>query len=282
MKYTYSNGCARFENVADFDISQTLDCGQCFRFELVDGYWQGISCSRFARFLQPSPDVLEIYADDADIEYWISFLSLDTDYSSVKSDIASKFGGQTILSAMECGSGIRILRQHPWETLISFIISQNNNIPRIKKIVESLCREFGEPIKCGENVYYAFPTPKALFDAGEEAIFALKTGFRARYIYDAASRVVDGRLDIDALCKMDSDSLNEALLEICGVGPKVAACVSLFGFGHTEAFPIDVWVKRIMQKYYPDGLDIKSLGQYAGVAQQYLFYYERYLGGDKN
>ena len=282
MKYTYSNGCARFENVADFDISQTLDCGQCFRFELVDGYWQGISCSRFARFLQPSPDVLEIYADEADIEYWISFLSLDTDYSSVKSDIASKFGGQTILSAMECGSGIRILRQHPWETLISFIISQNNNIPRIKKIVESLCREFGEPIKCGETVYYAFPTPKALFDAGEEAIFALKTGFRARYIYDAASRVVDGRLDIDALCKMDSDSLNEALLEICGVGPKVAACVSLFGFGHTEAFPIDVWVKRIMQKYYPDGLDIKSLGQYAGVAQQYLFYYERYLGGDKN
>ena len=172
----------------------------------------------------------------------------------------------------ECGSGIRILRQHPWETLISFIISQNNNIPRIKKIVESLCREFGEKIECGEQVLYAFPAPEALYNAGESAIFALKTGFRARYIYDAASRVVDGRLNIDALCEMDSDALNEALLEICGVGPKVAACVSLFGFGHTEAFPIDVWVKRIMQKYYPDGLDIKSLGRYAGVAQQYLFY----------
>lgn len=282
MKYTYSNGCAFFENVSDFDIAQTFDCGQCFRFDLVDGYWQGISCGRFARFNQPSPDTLEIYADQADIDYWVTFLALDTDYSAVKEDIASKFGGQTILSAMECGSGIRILRQHPWETLISFIISQNNNIPRIKKIVESLCREFGEKIECGERVYYAFPTPEALYNAGESAIFALKTGFRARYIYDAASRVVDGRLNIDALCEMDSDTLNEALLEICGVGPKVAACVSLFGFGHTEAFPIDVWVKRIMLKYYPDGLDIKSLGRYAGVAQQYLFYYERYLGGDKN
>ena len=183
--------------------------------------------------------------------------------------------------AMEYGDGIRILRQEPWEAVCSFIVSQNNNIPRIKKIIRTMSREWGEPISCGGETYYSFPSAKALADAGEEAIFALKTGFRAKYIYDAACRAANGELDFDAIFSASPEDAEELLCKIKGVGPKVAACAMLFGFGKTEAFPVDVWIKRVLAKYYPAGLDVSALGSYAGFAQQYLFYYERYQVGNQ-
>lgn len=259
-----------------FDINKVFDCGQCFRFDAdAKGGISGVYNRKKYRFTQEG-NMLKIYNCtkedyDKDLRF---FLSLDRDYKAMNDDIIFRFGDdKTIRSAIECGQGIRILRQDPFEALISFIISQNNNIPRIKKIISALCSKAGE--KIGENEY-AFPTPEAIVSLGEKGLFELKTGFRAKYIFDAASRVVSGETDLDHIAALSTKEAERELLKIKGVGPKVAACVLLFGFDKLDNFPIDVWIKRVLEKYYPEGIVISSLGDYAGLAQQYLFYYERY------
>ncbi len=272
-----------------FKISQIFDCGQCFRFDPVENprhKWEigGVAHGRYVRLAQDAPDSLIIYnASAEDFEnIWRHYLALDVDYAAVRADISERFAAATgnrdviMPKAMEYGDGIRILRQEAWEAVCSFIVSQNNNIPRIKKIIAAMSREWGEAIEYDGEVHYSFPSAKALADAGEDAIFALKTGFRAKYIHDAACRAASGTLDFAAIGAASPEEASQLLCEVKGVGPKVAACAMLFGFDKTEAFPIDVWIKRVLAKYYPDGLDISALGRYAGIAQQYLFYYERY------
>ena len=282
----------RVDGVKDFLIWQTFDCGQCFRFDPTeDGGFDGVALGRYVRFSQPSTDRLEITGSDvADFEnIWKHYLALDDDYVSIRAGIAESTADAAgrpgapdpvMGEAMRCGSGIRILHQEPWETLCSFIVSQNNNIPRIKKIIAAMSEKYGEPLNAGGETYYAFPTAEALVDAGVGGLAELKTGFRAKYIYDAAYRTASGMLDFDEIRRADYGTAEKILCGIKGVGPKVAACTLLFGFGKTEAFPIDVWMKRVLAKYYPDGLDVGKLGKYAGIAQQYLFYYERYFGGE--
>ena len=279
----------RIDGLEFFKIEQIFDCGQCFRFDPVDNprhRWEigGVAHGRYVRFAQDTPDSLTIYNASSEDYFtvWQHYLALDIDYSAVRADIADHFFAATcgrdviIPRAMEYGDGIRILRQEPWEAVCSFIVSQNNNIPRIKKIIAAMSREWGEPIEYFGEVHYSFPSAKSLADAGEDAIFALKTGFRAKYIYDAACCVASGELDFAAIGAASPEEASELLCRVRGVGPKVAACAMLFGFDKTEAFPIDVWIKRVLAKYYPEGLDIAALGKYAGIAQQYLFYYERY------
>lgn len=279
----------RLDGLSNFSISQIFDCGQCFRFDPVAAprhafEIEGVAHGRYIRLGQDTPESVTLYNVTAD-EYeriWKHYLALDADYAEIRRDIAERFadatgGSDTVMpKAMSCGEGIRILRQDPWEAVCSFIVSQNNNIPRIKKIIANMSRAYGEPIIVGNDTYHAFPTAKALADAGEAKIFELRTGFRAKYIYDAARKAVSGELDFDAIMSAAPEAAEELLCKIKGVGPKVAACAMLFGFDKTEAFPIDVWIKRVLAKYYPDGLDITALGPYAGIAQQYLFYYERY------
>ena len=259
-----------------FSISKIFDCGQCFRFDPVGNGIEGVAFGKVLRFEQESLDKVKIYGitmSDFD-KVFCRYLALDEDYSAVDSDIITRLNDDvTIKKAIEYGSGIRILRQDGWEALCSFIISQNNNIPRIKKIIENMSREFGEKI---DETHYAFPTAEALYNAGVDKIFELKTGFRAKYIYDAAEKVVTGKIDLLSIDKMTTDEALEYLMQIKGVGLKVASCALLFGFNKTDAFPVDVWVKRVLEKYYPDGLDLTNLGAYAGMIQQYLFYYERY------
>jgi N-glycosylase/DNA lyase len=178
--------------------------------------------------------------------------------------------------AMQTGNGIRILRQDKWETLCSFIISQNNNIPRIKKIISALCKA-GAEISGGSEI--EFPRPETLVKMGKDGLFALKTGFRAAYLFDAASKVANGEIDLDAVFEMDTDRACAELCKIKGVGPKVAACTLLFGFEKYDCFPIDVWVKRVMQEYYGGLVSGKDFGRFAGLAQQYLFYHRRYIEG---
>ncbi len=279
----------RLDGLENFKIWQIFDCGQCFRFDPVDTpthkwEFEGVAFGRYIRLGQDNHDSLIIYNTTAD-EYerlWKHYLALDADYGEVRRDIAARFmeaaGGKDEImeKAMAYGDGIRILRQDPWEAVCSFIVSQNNNIPRIKKIIAAMSQAYGEKILCGGKTYYAFPTAKALADAGESAIFELKTGFRAKYIHDAAKKAASGELDYEAITSASPEEAEKLLCRVKGVGPKVAACAMLFGFGKTEAFPIDVWIKRVLAKYYPAGLDITALGKYAGIAQQYLFYYERY------
>ena len=266
------------------DIFKTFDCGQCFRFDPVSLYgnkyeYGGVAYGKYVVFAQNSPYELKIYGTTPE-EYaslWRSYLALDTDYNAINRAIVELTASDHMRKCVEYGDGIRILRQEPWESVCSFIISQNNNIPRIKKIIAALCEKYGSPIKQGEATYYSFPEAKALYEAGEEAIFALKTGFRAKYIIDASRSVSTGETDLLALVNEESlDTCVEILCKIKGIGLKVASCALLFGFGKTEAFPIDVWMKRALEKYFPNGIDIKALGKSAGIAQQYLFYYERY------
>lgn len=263
-----------------FNIERTFDCGQCFRFEPNgDGSVSGVAHGRFVTFACPDEHTVRIYGSDrADFDaVWREFLDLDRDYTALS---ASFEGDEVLCRAARCASGIRILKQDPWETLCSFIISQNNNIPRIKGLIEAISREYGEPIDTPHGVRYTFPTAAALAAAGEEALFALKTGFRAKYIADAARRVADGSLDLEQVAKLPTAEASDMLCTVKGVGPKVAACTLLFGFGRGDCFPIDVWIKRVLDEFYPDGLDIAALGDRAGIAQQYLFYYKRYLNGE--
>lgn len=265
----------------DFSVAQTFDCGQCFRFDPTpdgDGTSDvcGVAFGHAVRIRQ-SGDTVTIYGADADdyFNIWRSYLGFDIDYSTLAADILAHFPtGSIMTEAAEYGKGIRILAQDPFETLISFIISQNNNIPRIKKLVEALSRTAGD--KIGDELF-AFPTAKQILDLGVDGLKNLKTGFRAGYIYDAAQKVYSGEIDLVSVKSAESTAAaSEMLQKIKGVGPKVAACTLLFGFKRLDAFPVDVWIKRSFANHFGGSLDINSLGSYAGLAQQYLFYYERY------
>lgn len=276
MKIAENAGAVTITGVRDLDINRTFDCGQCFRFDPDPaGGISGVAYGRAVRFTQPEPDVLFAYGTTAD-EFkaiWAPYLDLDRDYS----EYARRFADDPTLSAAaKCAAGIRILRQEKWETLCSFIISQNNNIPRIKGLVERISQVYGAPIETADGVKYAFPTAEALAEASVDDIFALKTGFRAKYISDAARKVASGEIDLDAVDKLTTSEAIDQLCRIKGVGLKVASCTLLFGFARGDAFPVDVWVKRVLAHYYPDGFDYTALGDAAGIAQQYLFYYERY------
>lgn len=284
------------EGVRDFDVKKTFDCGQCFRFEPVEGSRHDIEFAGVAHGRQVSVgqdgDTLYIYNADAEDFYniWRSYLGLDTDYGRICEDILSRSDNAALREAVRLARGIRILRQQEWETVCSFIISQNNNIPRIKKIIGALCEKYGQPVDargmerhgapCG--VAYSFPDAETVLSAGVEGIFALKTGFRAKYIVDAAQKWVDGSIGAEELCSLPTASAAERLKLIKGIGDKVAACSLLFGFGKLDAFPVDVWIKKVIARYFGEGFTCASLGPYAGVAQQFLFYYERWLGGEQN
>ncbi|MBO4949877.1 MAG: DNA-3-methyladenine glycosylase 2 family protein [Clostridia bacterium] len=264
------------ERPKNFDIAQIFDCGQCFRFnkhESKENTYCGVAFGKYLEITQ-SENSVDFNCDKETFDtLWYSFLNLDNDYSLY---IDSFKDDKTLYTASQFSSGIRILKQDPWETLCSFIISQNNNIPRIKGIIENMSKAYGEKIECGDGIErYAFPTANSLYEAGTDAIFALKTGFRAKYIYDAASKVAVGEFDLNAIFDMPLDEAMQALMTIKGVGPKVASCVLLFGFSKYDAFPIDVWVKKILNNYYSDGMSPHFTGKHAGIAQQYLFYYER-------
>ena len=278
---------------SDIDVGKTFDCGQSFRFERVENSrheceYSGVAFGRFVSFAHDG-DALYVYnsSEEEFFDIWCGYLGLCDDYHAIAEDILSRSDSAALKNAVGFGRGIHILRQESWETLCSFIISQNNNIPRIKKIVSSLCESIGAPIDArsmmahgARETEYAFPDASAVEAFGVDGLFSLKTGFRAKYIYDAASKVSSGELSLLGVEKMELSDAADELCTVKGVGPKVAACSLLFGFGRHEAFPIDVWIKRAIEKYFPGEFDAERLGPYAGIAQQYLFYYERYLGGE--
>ena len=268
---------------AKISVFRTFDCGQCFRFDAVEDSRfthrvDGIAFGRSVSFAEADGKVFVRASEEDYNGIWKKYLSLDCDYESYNNRIINALEGKSrehMEKAAMMSEGIRILSQEKWETLCSFIISQNNNIPRIKKIIAAMSEKYGEKIDGG----YSFPTPEAVLAAGVDGLTELRTGFRAKYIFDAAKKVAEGEIDLSEIAEMKDYSDAEAeLLRISGVGPKVAACTLLFGFGRLDAFPIDVWIKRVIEKRFPDGLDPSVFGDVAGIAQQYLFYYERYIG----
>ncbi len=262
-----------------FSVRKTFDCGQAFRFDPVnDTTFAGTAFGCKLAVEQTLPGTITLYKvtrEQFELR-WRHYLALDEDYDAIDRFLIGAMPNErdraVMTAAVEAGHGIRILRQEPFEALISFIVSQNNNIPRIKKIIRALCDTYGEN--------GSFPTAETLAGAGVDALYALRTGFRAKYIHDAACKVASGEIDLDEILACgDYDVCDRRLQTIRGVGPKVSACALLYGFGKTEAFPVDVWIKKSLGRHFPDGFDVKRLGKYAGIAQQYLFYYERYING---
>ena len=287
ISFTLENGVCgvKIENAPRIDIFKTFDCGQCFRFDPVSFFgnkyeFGGVAFGRYVVFGQDKLDELYIYnTTKEDYEnIWRSFLAFDVDYLEIDRNISCALKSEHMDNAIACSKGIRILRQDGWEAVCSFIISQNNNIPRIKKIISALCQNYGGSVCFLGKTYYTFPSYEALLNAGEKAIFELKTGFRAKYIIDACQSIYEKRVSLEQIRKIES--FEECVSELCkikGIGLKVACCALLFGFDKTEAFPIDVWMKRALEKYFPNGIDLPALGKWAGIAQQYLFYYEKYV-----
>lgn len=276
-------------NVKDINLEHVFECGQCFRWvpaEDGSGDYIGAAGAYAARVsLRDSEDSenagdLVISATGGDENFWYDYFDLGTDYSAIKRRLEQN--EPEITGAVRYGYGIRILRQDLFETLISFIVSQNNNIPRIRKCIESLCTRYGECI--GEafgREWHAFPTPEALASAEVEDIAALRLGYRSAYIKAAGEQFIAER---------DSGRLpetREEILSYLGIGPKVANCIMLFGLRDVAAFPVDTWVKHIMNDMYGfEESDAKGMerfasekfGELAGYAQQYLFYYYRDSG----
>lgn len=259
-----------FKNVRDFDLAQTLDCGQSFRWEeLENGDFKGVA---FDREVTVHLDGGEFYifggkAEDGAL--WGDYFDLDFDYGIIKNELSAL--SPVLKSAAEYAPGIRILKQDSWEALCSFIISQNNNIPRIKGIIKRLCESFGDKTPDGG---FTFPSAQRLSQLTVEDLAPLRSGFRAKYLIDAALKVSSGEINLNEVRIMPIDEARQSLMKIKGVGPKVAECALLYGMHRLECFPMDVWMKRAMAVLLPE-FTIEDLGQYAGIAQQYIFHYSR-------
>lgn len=275
------------KGVHDFELKHIFECGQCFRWNNdSDGGYIGVASGRVVRISSINDD---IYIKGGKIEekiFWADYFDLDVDYGDIKKELSKD---KILCEAVKHGKGIRILNQEPFEIIISFIISANNRIPMIKKAVEIISRKFGNQIEFEGKVYYSFPTPDALSEANLADLDCC--GFRASYIIDTTRRIANGEINISHVKNMDLNDAHEELIKLRGIGPKVADCILLFSMKKHGAFPVDVWVKRIMQYFYmaPDVSlkKIRDFGMdkfegYAGYAQQYLFYYarEKKIGAD--
>lgn len=288
--------------LGECDLRDTFECGQAFRYEQIADEKDYVEYFATAygiiiRVGQQKRGELIFFGDisDGDFEIIEKYFSLDTDFEKIRQDVISHTDSAWLKSAADCARGITILKQDPWEALLSFIISQNNNIPRIRKIIRAIslaygenlakaggiCPKTGEPISdevcAGCGACYSFPTAKAILNE-PELLLPSHPGFRYKYMLDAADKVSSGVIDLDDIDSKGCYAYTlEQLKRIVGVGDKVASCVALFGFANLDAFPIDVWMKRAIDEYFDGELDPVSLGKYAGVAQQYIFHYIRNL-----
>lgn len=259
-----------FRNVSDLDLAQTLDCGQSFRWEpMENGDFAGIAFDREVTVHLYNNDLYIFGGKAEDEKLWSDYFDLNFDYGKIKAELSSL--SPVLKSAAEFAPGIRILKQDNWEALCSFIISQNNNIQRIKGIIKRLCECFGEKTVEGS---FTFPTADKLACKNVEELSPLRSGFRAKYLIDAAQKVASGEIDLNKIRQMPIDDARQELMKIKGVGPKVAECALLYGMHRLECFPMDVWMKRAMAVLLPE-FTVKDLGEYAGIAQQYIFHYSR-------
>lgn len=262
------NGNLILEDFSCLDIETTLFCGQAFRWvKKEDGSFHGVVKGRVLDIKQENSKITFINADENE-QLIEEYFDLGRDYKKICEGLC---GDDSFRRAYSEYEGIRILKQDSWEALCSFIISQNNNIPRISGIIDRLCRTFGEKINDED---YSFPSYERLKGITAEELSPLRAGFRAKYIADAVKKLNEKEIILSEIEKMPIEQARQELCKIKGVGAKVAECTLLYGFGRTEAFPVDVWVKRIMAEMYPDGLPEIFKGN-EGIAQQYLFHWRR-------
>lgn len=285
MDVSIHNDQIRIKNLENFDPEHIFECGQAFRWERQeDGSYTVVAFNRVINVSLDEEDVLIKNTNLADFEnIWMDYFDLNVDYKSMQ----DTFNEDPIMQeAIAYGKGIRILQQDPFETTISFIISANNRIPQIKKSIELIARTYGEPIGFYEGKeYYAFPSPKALAQVDVLELREIcRVGFRDQRIVDVSKMVASGDLDLNILKERDREDIKNVLIALPGIGPKIADCITLFAYNKKDSFPVDVWIKRVMEFLYFKAdvnknklgmLSREKFGPYAGLAQQYLFYYGR-------
>lgn len=281
---------ALIEQLEYFNIGQILESGQVFRFERVNDHVYILIAKGKCIKITQLPESTTLIIHNSSLgefeEIWREYFDIDTDYSAIAKNLAAK--DQHLAQAIDFGKGVRILKQDPWEMLISFIISQNKAIPHIQQCIINITERYGQPIgyeETTQKTYYTFPTPEELARATEEELRGCKVGFRAPYIIDACKKVVSGEIVLNDLFNMDLVEAKEQLMKIKGVGPKVSDCILLFAYSKMNLFPTDVWIKRVIEGMYFDGTEVsltaiqtfarEYFGELAGYAQQYLFYYGR-------
>lgn len=273
----------------DFDLNKIAESGQCFRWTKQEPHTlsgQGAGSDTFRIIAGGSCLYITSLGDDryeldcTDEEYrcfWQNYFDLRENYRSIRSRVDPK-QDPFLWKAAEHEKGIRILRQDAWEMLVTFIISQNRNIPAIRRSVELLSEACGDKRTDSEGrEYYAFPTPAAAAALTQEELSACRLGYRCKYVHAAAEAAAGGSIDLERLKTADEPETLSILTSLFGVGIKVANCVSLFGLHHIDAFPVDVWMKRILAEQYPDGYPYEKYSPYNGIYQQYMFAYYRHL-----
>ncbi|HHU17196.1 MAG TPA: DNA glycosylase [Clostridiales bacterium] len=291
MNISEDNNRIIIHGIKDFHLNHIFDNGQCFRWNKeTDGSYTGVAFRKVVNIDYCNGDIIINNTSLMDFnEYWKDYLDLERDYSAIKDKLAKN--DIEMKKAISFGYGMRILKQEKWETLISFIISQNNNIPRIKKCIESLCANYGSPIEeYRGKIHFTFPKMEELaqLDVGDLALCRL--GYRTDYIIKAARQVaLDEGKTLNSLDTATEEEAYEYLLSLSGVGPKVANCIMLFSMQKYARFPLDVWIKRVMNQIYNiekgntkmmQKYAAEHFGEYGGIAQQYLFYYAREISKD--
>ena len=271
------------KEVRNCELAHIFECGQCFRWERrTNGNYIGIAYGKVIEVEKRGPDLRIYNTSKAEFETtWFEYFDWARDYDSVKTEL-----GRDLLlkKAIDFGYGIRILKQEPFEAVLSFIISANNQIPRIKKIIGNISAKWGNPVSYQGNTYYTFPTVEALEKATIGDFEAIGAGYRARYLQDTVQAILTKQCRLEHLKTLEPSLCHRELQKLSGIGAKVADCIMLFSLGKESAFPVDVWVKKAMRHFYlaPDVSLNKirdfaqgNFGELAGFAQQYLFYYAR-------
>lgn len=272
------------ERVDHFSLEQIARSGQTFRWIRQGPQTYAIpAAGDYCTAFMPGPGQLKIRCRADMVNFWRRYFGLCDPYPEYWAIInawAEKDGPEAYLTkAAAYADGMVILHQPPWEAAASFVISQNNNIPRIKSIIEALCRRFGHMVMLPSSGWtYTFPEPEQLTDA---AALPPGLGYRDKYLAALASAVASGDLNLEGLAMTDYANAKEALKATPGIGDKVANCILLYGLGHLEAFPVDVWIRRILDREFPDGFPAGRYAGFAGLVQQIMFYYEREAGRAK-
>ena len=266
----------------DINLKDTVTCGQIFRYEVEeDNSFTIILSDRVINIKQDNNDLIVKSSNEKDLENIIKeYFDLDRDYKSINEELLNN--DKSLKEIIEFCDGFKIMKTPKFETIISFIISQNNRVPQIKKSLDIISKEYGKKVVFDDKEYYLFPTPSELSKCSVEKLRETKVGFRDKYIYEFVNKVESKEVDLDLIDQMPSDEALVYLMQNKGIGLKVASCVLLFAYSRLDVFPIDTWVKKYMiEKYNIDNIkEIENYtkekyGSYSGLAIQYIFHYNR-------
>ncbi len=260
--------------IPDFDLQKIADSGQCFRMRQLHGHaFFVIAGQRYVTITGLGGDEFEFSCADEEFPFWERYFDLKTDYEVFFNAVDK--GDVFLQKAMAYGRGLRILRQDPWEVTVSFIISQRKNLQAIRTAVEALCRCCGEPIETPYGTVYAFPTPQQMAAMPLCDLRGCSVGYRDKYLAALAQRVALGEVSLDAIGELDDAMAKKQLTGLFGIGSKVADCILLFGYKRSDAFPVDVWIGRILSREYNGAFEAQNYRGFAGILQQYMFYYAK-------